>query len=155
MEHQDFLDLRRGSFADFFRVPRALNARGNANRTLLHTAISSRKCDIARELVRLGVDLNCQDTAGKTALYYAIEFRMFDLAEELVNKGADPNLVDRFGNNAVWAAVMQGADAAPLIRRLVEAGGVFDQKNSAGRSSFDIAEDLELQEIIEIFGAYR
>src|ERR1700754_3559158 len=81
-----FSKIRTMKFQDFFSEAPELDVHEISDRgqSLLHEAISSRKFDIAEELLKRGVPLNIQDEKGRTALHSAISYGALGIAREIV-----------------------------------------------------------------------
>jgi ankyrin repeat protein len=62
--------------------------------TLLHNAVSMRKWDIAKDLIKRGIDVTPQDYRGCTVLHYLCDDMNTDVetVEAVLNAGGDPNI---------------------------------------------------------------
>jgi ankyrin repeat protein len=136
-----FAKIRTLNFQNFFADAGTWNLQeiGSRGQSLLHEAISSRKFDIAEELLRRGVALNVQDEKGRTALHYAISYGALGIAREIVEGGADLSIVDAFGNAAVWTAALSAKGDYAFVRFLVENGADVTLMNKAGKSVCDFS----------------
>ncbi|APO72030.1 ankyrin repeat-containing protein (plasmid) [Rhizobium gallicum] len=121
------------------------------NRSYLQEAIAYRP-EHAESILQADVPLDHQDGNGQTALQYAISRGMYDLATDIVNKGADLRRLDKYGNDALWTAVLNPRPSLPLIDLLVTKGADPHRKNTAGRSSADMAVTKKNQAMMTLFG---
>lgn len=65
--------------------------------TLLHNAVSMRKWDIAKDLIKRGIDVTLQDYLGCTVLHYLCDDMNADVetVEEVLKAGGDPNIKNK------------------------------------------------------------
>ncbi|WP_421854165.1 ankyrin repeat domain-containing protein [Marinomonas sp.] len=86
----------------------------------LHLALTNDQPDVAKILIKHGVNLDLQDKYGEVALMYAIKKGFFDVVDLLLNKGANINLVANNGETSLsYAIAHQNYDVA---RRLIDMG---------------------------------
>lgn len=90
-------------------------------RSGLHMAAASGDMDLARTLVRRGVDVNVQDKTGTTAFHLAVESGFTGIARILLAAGADVALGDNHGDTALHLATRLNL---PDMIRLLLWGGV-------------------------------
>jgi ankyrin repeat protein len=121
------------------------------NRSYLQEAIAYR-AEYVEAILQAEVPLDHQDDNGQTALQYAISRGMNDLAASIVNKGANLNCLDKYGNDALWTAVLYPRPSLTLIELLIKKGADPHRKNSAGRSSADMAVTKNNQAMMVLFG---
>ena len=67
--------------------------------TPLHAAVSAKKNEIVKELLKNGVNVNCKDNNGNSPLLHASHLSV-DIIELLLEYGADPTLKNKFGSCA-------------------------------------------------------
>ena len=103
--------------------------------TLLHATARSTDpsaIEVARELLKAGLDVNGKDQEGKTPIFYALSKPMLDL---LIQSGADPKILDKDGWTPIHHAARGFNEAtAEIIRTLVKAGVDVNARNKSGRT---------------------
>lgn len=116
------------------------------HRSMLHEAVSTRKLEIALDLIQRGIDLNIQDYNGNTALHYAVgnlkyrENRM--IAKAILDRRPRVNLQDHDGNTALWYVLYHARNVAgeeydeccEIVKMLLDAGADTNLKNRLGSS---------------------
>ena len=129
--------------------------------SLLQTAISSRKYDIAQFLIENECNLDNQDDRDNTALIYLLtgynddDKEIYDnLIDRLLEKDIDLNLKNKYANQALWCAVMNAKVPLEVIGKLLEKGGDPHHKNRAGRSAYDMVKVFNIPELNEMFEPY-
>ena len=96
--------------------------------------------DVARELLKAGLDVNSKDQDGETPIFRVRSKPMLDF---LLQSGADPKIVDKAGNTTIHAAVETQITYsfiridADIIRTLVKAGVDVNARNKSGKTSLD------------------
>lgn len=81
-----------------------VNFRDRVRRSGLHMAAASNDTNLARTLVRRGMDVNARDKNGITALHLAVEFGSARVARVLIEAGADMALGDSHGDTPLHLA---------------------------------------------------
>ncbi len=103
--------------------------------TLLHATARSTDpsaIDVARELLKAGLDVNGKDQKGRTPIFYALSKPMLDL---LIQSGADPKILDKDSWTPIHHAARGFNEAtAEIIRTLVKAGVDVNARNKSGRT---------------------
>jgi ankyrin repeat protein len=89
-----------------------VNARDNAQRTVLLLAIRGGQRAVVRALIEAGAGLDARDQDGRTALMEAARRKEAMLALDLVAAGADVNVADGEGWTALMYAAKEGTLAA-------------------------------------------
>jgi ankyrin repeat protein len=121
--------------------------------SLLHAATARGvPAEIARELIRLGIDVNHQDNEGCTALQYAAVLKRADVADAILRAGGRLDIADRHGNQPLWYAVHSQHDNHDLIKLYVLHGADPHHRNIYGKSPNDLAHKVGIQELIKILG---
>ncbi|KAI0857303.1 hypothetical protein F4860DRAFT_528190 [Xylaria cubensis] len=121
---------------------------------VLHAAVRKRLGWAALSLLLnhcQNLDINCKDSRGRTALFSAMEVEdehwVMKIMDFLLWYGLDINLIDHDDNHIMHIVAERGyTDVFSEITfrsRLVE-----EPKNKAGRTPFDIARELEHEEIM-------
>ena len=110
--------------------------------TLLHAAIAYQKPEIGSALIKRRIDVNRQDNKGMTPLHYTAWHNAPQLAELILQHGGDPNIRDRHGNTALWYAIQFAKGDYTLVERLLSAGADVTITNNQGKSSLDIAKQI-------------
>lgn len=82
----------------------SVNFRDGVCRSGLHMAAASNDINLARTLVRRGMDVNARDRSGITALHLAAEFGSARVARVLIEAGADMALGDSHGDTPLHLA---------------------------------------------------
>ena len=103
--------------------------------TLLHATAKSGEpsaIDVARELLKAGLDVNGKDQGGETPIFYAWSKPMLDF---LIQSGADPKILCKDGWTPIHNAARGFNDTtAETIRTLVKAGVDVNARSKSGRT---------------------
>jgi hypothetical protein len=97
--------------------PRIIETVDTLRQTSLHWAVKRNDLEIAKILVKRGVDINGIDLAGRTALHIAARNDNSLLAKLLIDKGADVNIKSSNGKRAIELAPAESTTQS-LISRL-------------------------------------
>ena len=112
----------------------------SSGKTLLATAATVGRYEMAAKLIHHGIDVNIQDRQGKTPLHHAIENDKDDIAGLLVEQGAaDIDIEDEYGNQPLLRAVFKGNDK--VAKLLVQHGADPLHENKAGKSPLGLARE--------------
>jgi ankyrin repeat protein len=76
--------------------------------TPLHTTIRSENLEIAKLLIKAGVDVNQTDITGLSPLFFALYQDKLSIVELLIESGCDVNKVDGFGCTPINLVVKKG-----------------------------------------------
>ena len=103
--------------------------------TLLHATAKSGEpsaIDVARELLKAGLDVNSKDQGGETPIFHAWSKPMLDF---LIQSGADPKILHKDGWTPIHNAARGFNDTtAETIRTLVKAGVDVNARSKSGRT---------------------
>jgi hypothetical protein len=133
-----------------------INALDKYNQNLLQVAIQNKKWDVARDLIRRGIDVNNQDDKGRTALHYmCARPNDVELVEEILKAGGDPNIRDKENRSPLYElTAMQRNDLKEVkyqaMRLLLDYGGDKTLPCRNGWSAVDVAEEIGDKNTIEI-----
>lgn len=128
-----------------------IDARGDCNRTLLHEAIAFKRDETSISMISNKFDLESKDSLGRTPLHYAAAFGNYDVLVYLLKYGANPNSLDLHQNNPIWTAVLSQPKNYDIIRLLYKFGSDIDHKNKHGRSVRDVARQMDINDLNQIF----
>ncbi len=115
-----------------------IDARGPANRTALHEAISRGHARITTELLRAGASLLMTDNQGLDAFLEAACAPSDAVLESVLSYSPDINTRDVAGRNAIARACDAMVSPARL-RRLINAGVDIEQRDLQGRRPLEHA----------------
>ncbi|XP_067686318.1 ankyrin homolog isoform X2 [Haliotis asinina] len=86
-----------------------VNKKTQKGATPLMFAVSLKKLDKIKALIKAGADVNAVDSANNTAFHLATnDGQSVNIAKFLLHNGAHPDLKDRFGKTPLENAVIQG-----------------------------------------------
>ena len=114
--------------------------------THVHSACQFHNFEVARTIVKAGVDINARNKCGQTPLHLCIErrhdclsdFDFHKMALVLIVGGADVNTVDNEGSAPLHLCAKRKAyDMFPM---LVEAGANVNATNGDGKTPLQIVE---------------
>ncbi len=126
-----------------------LNKRGDLKSKNEFLLVASEKgfYEIARSLIKNGIDINQKDSLGKNGLLLATERGHVDVVELLIQNGIDMSQTDEYGCNALHWACSSGFR---VIVELVLAKGVdMNKKNKYGQNCLHYASFYSHKEIVE------
>jgi ankyrin repeat protein len=131
------------------------------NQSLLQSALTSDKYDIAKFLIEQECNLIHQDDRGNTILHYLLggynneNKEIYDeLLELLLEKNIRLDLGDEHGNQPLWVTVLNAKVPLSVVNKLLEMGADPHHKNKAGRSPYDMVKKYDIKELNEIFEPY-
>lgn len=115
--------------------------------TVLHTACSLDSEELVRRCLNEYLDVNATNKYGQTPLHFT---KTVDIAKSLLDKGADVNARNNDGETrlhrlAQWA---YNDSEVELIHFLLEAGADPRIKNNKGVTAVDMANRLEIKQIL-------
>ena len=103
-ELQEFLVQLSENSIDDVDFTDFISAASENGDTALHGAIWSRNFEVAREMVKLGIDVNAVGDMDDTPLHVAVRKGLLELTMFLMDHGADPLAVNEFGQTSVECA---------------------------------------------------
>lgn len=107
--------------------PGILSFKDGAGKTALHYAATA---EMARELIKAGLDLNAKDHVGRTPVHMAVGEGNTDALQALVEAGADLSIQERSGFTAGHLAARWGR--GECVRILL--GGGWDPSRPEGKA---------------------
>lgn len=96
--------------------PRIIETVDTLRQTSLHWAVKRNDLEIAKILLKRGVDINGIDLAGRTALHIAARNDNPLLAKLLIDNGADVNIKSSNGKKAIELAPVESSTSSLLSR---------------------------------------
>ncbi len=125
----------------------------NSGTNLLTESIIRGNTEIAKFLVKEGIDVNYQTKNKNTALHLVagIGNQDTELAQLLLNAGADINIKDKYGNTPLWVATFycKGKNY-DMVKLFMKNGAIATSKNLNGKSPLDFAKQIENEKLIRI-----
>jgi ankyrin repeat protein len=82
---------------------------------LLNDACAMGFVEMAKELLRLGVEIDAQNAAGQTALAQAVAFEYLDLVRLLLKSGASPHAGGPEATAVHWATEFGSPEMKKLL----------------------------------------
>ncbi len=129
--------------------------------SLLQNAVSSRKWDIAKDLVKRGIDVNNQDKYGSTALHYLSGYPAdVELVEEILKAGGDPNIRNNDKISPLYQITSNTnnnlkEEKYQVLDLLLKYGGDKTLPCSHGWNCVDTADEIGDKKTIEILKQYE
>lgn len=105
--------------------------------------------DVAALLVQAGADVDHLTRSGEPPLIALARWGRSAMVEWLLTYGADPNVRAVEGDTALLASVRRGLPTR-TVRRLLECGADRSVRDARGRTAFDLAEERNLRDLIEL-----
>lgn len=93
-------------------------------------------------------DINQIDEDGNNGLYFAYINGNYDVFEKMILMGIDVNNQNKFGDSILHITVMESA--IEYIELLLKNNSDVSIKNLEGNSALDIAENLQVEEVLSI-----
>lgn len=116
--------------------------------TALHHASKNGHTDMARLLIRAGIEVNTIDPGAMTALHYAAKSGHTDVANLLIDEGADVNAKDIASRTPLHETAENGfLDVAKL---LIARGADVNAKDNQGKTPLDFAIQYKRDEVADI-----
>ncbi|KNG82845.1 hypothetical protein ANOM_008624 [Aspergillus nomiae NRRL 13137] len=108
-------------------------------------------------LIDMGADINIKSNNGQSPLVHALLGKKESIAKILIHRRADVNAKDGHGKTplmtAIRVAAMLSSNRAKIVRiveRLVQEGADINAKDESGETPLSIAQDEELQEVVNL-----
>ncbi|XP_068093280.1 ankyrin repeat domain-containing protein 12 isoform X2 [Hyperolius riggenbachi] len=124
-----------------------VNKRNERGETPLHMAAIRGDLSQVKELIRLGANVNVKDFAGWTPLHEACNMGSYEVAKVLIAAGADVNTQGLDDDTPLHDAVSSGH--REIVKLLLRNGGNVFQANKHGIRPIDVAETVELQQLLK------
>ena len=122
--------------------------------SLLHTAISGRKFDIALFLISQGINVDLRDSEGQTALHYISLYPDIPVTKALLEHGGNINIKDNYGNNAFARALFNSKGKYyDMVELFMHYHPDVTSKNRANRSPLDLAHIINDPKLINLLEA--
>ena len=128
-----------------------INAKDENKQTPLMRLDSDASPELVRLLIKHGAKVNLTDDEGNTALILAANYAKAEVLRELVTNGANVNARNKDGRTALMNAAEEGN--LENIRALILAGADVNTKNKEGETARDLADDEEIEKMLEYYGA--
>ncbi|MDQ3130266.1 MAG: ankyrin repeat domain-containing protein [Acidobacteriota bacterium] len=128
-----------------------INAKDENKQTPLMRLDSDASPELVRLLIKHGAKVNLTDDEGNTALILAANYAKAEVLRELVTNGANVNARNKDGRTALMNAAEEGN--LENIRALILAGADVNTKNKEGETARDLADDEEIEKLLESYGA--
>jgi ankyrin repeat protein len=103
----------------------------------LAVAVTSRRPDAVRELLRKRVDVNQPEADGTTALFRAAETDDLAIVQMLIRAGANPNAATPYGFTPLSMATLNGNSA--IVQALLDAGADPNRATPDGETPLMVA----------------
>ena len=120
-------------------VEMLLRAAPSADDSLLQTAADIGHADVLRVLLRAGCDVNAATSSRATPLHFATRAGHQGCVAVLLDADADVNARDGDGNTPLIAAAKNCHGALTVIKLLVDARCILDNRNQDGRTALHYA----------------
>lgn len=165
MNIRDCVNMDKYTYGDFLKIVNTIediNDLSGYGRSLLHDAISSKKWDMASDLIDRGIDVNLQDEYGSTVLHYIADMPIdMDIAKKVLDAGGNPNIKDKNNQTAFYSLVgnmndtyMENGIKYSLMELLLKYGADKTIKCPQD-NAMELAEIIEDERAIEIMGMYQ
>ena len=116
--------------------------------TLLHISVRHDKLEMAKRLVKAGVDVNCTDRSGHTCAHIASLFGSVTLLRYVCKHFPHLlNLQNKYRRTCLHSAVRN--DDLPLVRVLLEHNVDIDVRDEGGETPFDVARRRNYRHLVE------
>jgi uncharacterized protein len=128
------------------------NLAGSEGVTPLHIAAFEGCEPCIRLLLQHEAHVNVATELGKTPLMNAAQSGSSAVLTELLEAGADVKAIDGARRGVLHWAVAGPHDDPNIVRQLLGAGAVVDQKNEVGQTAMDYArllQRIEMQSVLE------
>ena len=126
----------RKLFRKFLECGINLNARLNADSTLLHMVVMRREVDFVQCLLENHAEINLQTVNGDTPLHLAVRNRYTDVVRLLLDYHAIKNIKNQLGETPLHVAVQEGQ--IEIANALIQADNI-DLQNAVGDTPLHIA----------------
>ncbi|XP_046884005.1 ankyrin repeat domain-containing protein 12 isoform X1 [Hypomesus transpacificus] len=124
-----------------------VNKRNERGETPLHMAAIRGDAKQVKELISLGADVNVKDFAGWTPLHEACNLGYYDVAKVLLAAGAEVNTQGLDDDTPLHDASSSGHKN--ILKLLLRHGGNAFQANKRGERPVDVADSLELEQLLK------
>ncbi|MCG8340757.1 MAG: ankyrin repeat domain-containing protein, partial [Cytophagales bacterium] len=140
-----------------------IRTRDSEGKTPLHDAAGKGDKDAAKALVKADADVNAQDDEGETPLHCTVQEGDKDVLDILLGaSNIQVDTKDNEGRTPLYDAVEEALEKAGeerekaiyVIKALLEKGAQVKEKAEDGKSPFELAEEKDDQEIIDLLLAY-
>lgn len=112
-----------------------VNICNNDRDNLLVCAIYLKNSQMAKYLIKKGIDINTRMKLGLTALQIAVGMKQNTIVNMLLNCNVDLKVIDDYGNNAADESMVYNKDIIQILAkrglkpRLINRDDMFDENN--------------------------
>lgn len=128
---------------------------GELTPTNIAEAIKYYQFDVAKDMIKSGVDVNIKSDMDFTALHLACYFGYVELVTLLIDSGADINAIDSTGSTPILRAVYNNhvSNRFEVIKILIDARANLDVQNRYGQNvlTWTKCRDIELYNDIVLY----
>ena len=128
--------------------PEYINKANNDGITPIFMAASAGHCPEIELLINAGADMNKHSKNGVTPLLMAIYNNHLPAIELLIRRGVDVNKPRDNGETPLMFLVSR-PNNIEKIKLLLEGGANIDQRDSEGRTAFDLAANDQIRELLK------
>lgn len=128
-----------------------INAKDESRQTPLMRLDSDASPELVNLLIKHGAKVNLTDDEGNTALILASSYAKAEVLQVLIVNGANVNAKNNEGQTALMNAAEEGN--LENVRALILAGANVNLKNKEGETARDLADDEEIEKLLESYGA--
>ena len=128
-----------------------INAKDENKQTPLMRLDSDASPELVNLLIKHGAKVNLTDDEGNTALILASSYAKAEVLRVLIVNGANVNAKNNEGQTALMNAAEEGN--LESVQTLVLAGANVNLKNKEGETARDLADDEEIEKLLESYGA--
>ncbi|MBI4648197.1 MAG: ankyrin repeat domain-containing protein [Bacteroidia bacterium] len=123
--------------------------------TALTIAVYHNHIDILKMLVEYGANVDGQDRHGNTPLIIAAINGFYEISKYLLEQGAYIDYQDFYGQTPLMQACVdpENRNKLMLVELLVSSGASINEKDKAGRTALDYAQNKEVKDFLVSQGA--
>jgi ankyrin repeat protein len=147
-----FRIIESGEIVDYLTAINQIdiNVRNDRGESLLHRSIVGRHRRISIDLIDKSINVNIKNNKGETVLHYLCDHPDIVIAQRILEKGGNLSIKDDWGNAPLWCAVFNSHGNYELVKLFLKFGSDPKDKNKAGKSPLDFANQINDQELLLI-----